>query len=160
MIFCWQPEAAISSWRGPTRTVHRKGVPVSVLLSLLWDRLELFTGSPGISSRILTIPGKTTRSRYTCMCKCTAWCRVRGRGRGLYTKSDVKTDLLANEHEKGADRQWRIQDFPEVVGDNYPWGRGRDTNIRFCQIFPKIALIWKNMNPHMITLGTGREGGE
>ena len=39
--------------------------------------------------------------------------------------------------------QWRIQDFPEE-------GRqlsGGGANIRFCQIFPKTAWNWKNLDP-------------
>ena len=40
-------------------------------------------------------------------------------------------------------RQWRIQDFPEV--GRQPSRRG--VNIRFCQIFPKTAWNWKNLDP-------------
>ena len=39
--------------------------------------------------------------------------------------------------------QWRIQDFPE---EGAPTPRG-GTNIRFCQIFPKTAWNWKNLDP-------------
>ena len=38
--------------------------------------------------------------------------------------------------------QWRIQDFPEVRVPNPPGG----ANIRFCQIFPKTAWNWKNLD--------------
>ena len=39
--------------------------------------------------------------------------------------------------------QWRIQDLPEE-GAPTPWGHA---NIRFCQIFPKTAWNWKNLDP-------------
>ena len=64
MLFCWQLEAAISSWLDPTGTAHQNRVPVPVLLTLIHDQLELSTGVPSTSSRIFRISGKTTRSRY------------------------------------------------------------------------------------------------
>ena len=39
--------------------------------------------------------------------------------------------------------QWRIQDFPE---EGAPTPRG-GANIQFCQIFPKTARNWKNLDP-------------
>ena len=39
--------------------------------------------------------------------------------------------------------QWRIQNFPEVGAPTLQGG----ANIRFCQIFPKTAWNWKNLDP-------------
>ena len=39
--------------------------------------------------------------------------------------------------------QWRIQDFPEVGTPSLQGG----ANILFCQIFPKTAWNWKNLDP-------------
>ena len=44
---------------------------------------------------------------------------------------------------KGRPLQWRIQDFPE---EGAPTPQG-GANIRFCQIFPKTAWNWKNLDP-------------
>ena len=38
--------------------------------------------------------------------------------------------------------QWRIQDFPKMGAPTLG-----GTNIRFCQIFPKTAWNWKNLDP-------------
>ena len=67
---------------------------------------------------------------FTCMWKCTAWSRVREWGRGLYTKTDVETDLLANEHEKGQVDSGGSRMSPGGCA-NSPWGGGGCANIRF-----------------------------
>ena len=36
MLFCWQQEAAISSWYDPTRTTHWNGVPVCSINPYMW----------------------------------------------------------------------------------------------------------------------------
>ena len=51
---------------------------------------------------------------------------------------DLKVNMCC-----GMSLQWRIQDFPE---EGAPTPRG-GANIRFCQIFPKTALNWKNLDP-------------
>ena len=42
--------------------------------------------------------------------------------------------------------QWRIQDFPEEGAQTLQGG----ANIWFCQIFPKTAWNWKNLDPHWL----------
>ena len=43
----------------------------------------------------------------------------------------------------GTPFQWRIQDFPKVGAPTVQEG----ANIQFCQMFPKIAWNWKNLDP-------------
>ena len=58
------------------------------------------------------------------------------------------TWTLANEHEKGIGRQWRINDFPEVVGANSPCGGGVGApKYDFAKFSQKTAWIWKNLDP-------------
>ena len=52
--------------------------------------------------------------------------------------------ILCTPEDSGRNH-WRIQDFPEK-GAPTAGGRG-GANIRICQIFPKTAWNWKNLDP-------------